>query len=160
MKGLAGQIALAAIAVAVVVGLVLTVGTLTFSSRSFAELMVEHGETLAAAQAMFQESVARFFVAALAVAALAGIGLALFVGRRVAAPLREVSAAARLIARGDHAVRVQPRGQRDLVTVVENAGENSRIPVIDVRVEHQSLRKIAVGSGRMARSACGETSCG
>ncbi|TMC73188.1 MAG: HAMP domain-containing histidine kinase [Chloroflexi bacterium] len=120
MKGLAGQIALAAIAVAVVVGLVLTVGTLTFSSRSFAELMVEHGETLAAAQAMFQESVARFFVAALAVAALAGIGLALFVGRRVAAPLREVSAAARLIARGDHAVRVQPRGPEEVRSLADS----------------------------------------
>src|SRR5438477_8918628 len=88
MKGLAGQIALAAISVAVVVALVLAIGTLVFSSSSFAQLMVEHGETLAAAQAMFEESVARFFVAALGVAALAGVALAIFIARRVASPLR------------------------------------------------------------------------
>ena len=114
MKGLAGQIALAAIAVAVVVALVLAIGTLAFSSASFAQLMVDHGETLAAAQAMFEESVARFFVAALGVAALAGVALAIFVGRRVASPLREVSDAAKLIAQGDHAVRVRARGPEEI----------------------------------------------
>ena len=110
MRGLAGQIALAAIAVAVVVALVLAIGTLAFSSASFAQLMVDHGETLAAAQAMFEESVTRFFVAALGVAALAGVALAIFVARRVASPLREVSEAAKLIAQGDHGIRVRARG--------------------------------------------------
>jgi len=114
VKGLAGQIALAAIAVALVVGLVLTIGTLAFASTSFAQLMVDHGETLAAAQMMFQESVARFFVAALGIAAIASAALAIFIGRRVASPLREVSDAARLIAHGDHAVRVRPRGPEEI----------------------------------------------
>ena len=76
--------------------------------------MVDNGETLAAAQAMFEESVARFFVAALGVAALAGVALAIFVGRRVASPLREVSDAAKLIAQGDHAVRVRARGPEEI----------------------------------------------
>jgi len=120
MKGLAGQIALTAIAVAVVVGLVLAVGTLAFSSASFAQLMIDHGETLAAAQAMFQESVARFFIAALAVAALASVALAIVIGRRVASPLRAVSEAAKLIARGDHAVRVRPRGPLEIRSLAES----------------------------------------
>jgi len=114
MRGLAGQIAVAAIGVAVVVGIVLTVGTLAFASMSFAQLMVDHGETVAAAQAMFQESVARFFVAALGVAAIASVALAIFIGRRVASPLREVSDAAKLIAQGDHAVRVRARGPEEI----------------------------------------------
>src|SRR2546429_6313489 len=98
MRGLAGQIALAAIAVAVLVALVLAIGTLAFSSASFAQLMVDHGETLAAAQAMFQESVTRFFLAALGVAALAGVAPASFIARRAASPLPEVRHASQLIA--------------------------------------------------------------
>lgn len=120
MRGLAGQIALAAIAVAIVVGVVLTVGTLAFASTSFAQLMVEHGETVAAAQAMFQESVARVFVAALGVAALAGVALAIFFGRRVASPVREVSQAAKLIAQGDHAVRVRSRGPEEIRSLADS----------------------------------------
>src|SRR5436309_3893970 len=120
MRGLAGQIALGAIAVAVLVALVLAIGTLAFSSASFAQLMVDHGETLAAAQTMFQESVARFFVAALAVAALASVALAIFIGRRVASPLREVSEAAKLVAQGDHAVRVRPRGPDEIRSLADS----------------------------------------
>jgi signal transduction histidine kinase len=120
VRGLAGQIALAAIAVAIVVGVVLTVGTLAFASTSFAQLMVEHGETVAAAQAMFQESVARVFVAALGVAALAGVALAIFFGRRVASPVREVSQAAKLIAQGDHAVRVRSRGPEEIRSLADS----------------------------------------
>jgi len=120
MRGLAGQIAVAAIGVAVVVGIVLTIGTLAFASMSFAQLMVDHGETVAAAQAMFQESVARFFVAALGVAAIASVVLAIFIGRRVASPLREVSEAAKLIAQGDHAVRVRARGPEEIRSLADS----------------------------------------
>ena len=93
MKSLSGQIAVGAAAVAAVVGVVLTVGTLVFARMSFAELMVDHGETLASAQAMFQDSVTRVFVAALVFAALACALLAVAVGRRVAAPLHDMSEA-------------------------------------------------------------------
>jgi signal transduction histidine kinase len=110
VRGVASQVALAVAGVAAVVGIVLTIGTLGFASRSFGQLMVDHGETLAAAQAMFQESVARFFIAALGVAALASVALAIFIGRRVASPLQEISEAAKLVAQGDHAVRVRSRG--------------------------------------------------
>ena len=120
MRGLAGQIAVAVIAVAVVVGLVLTIGTLAFARMSFAQLMVDHGETLAAAQAMFEESVARFFVAALGIAAIASVALAIFIGRRVASPLREVSEAAKLVAQGDHAVRVRPRGPDEIRSLADS----------------------------------------
>ena len=67
---------------------VLAIGTLVFSSSSLAQLTVAHGETLAAAQAMFEESVARFFVAALSVAALAGVALAIFILCFTPAPIQ------------------------------------------------------------------------
>jgi signal transduction histidine kinase len=120
MRGLAGQVALAVAGVAAVVGVILAVGTLAFASMSFSQLMVEHGETVAAAQAMFQDSVARFFIAALAIAALASVILALVLGRRVAAPLREMSEAAQLIAQGDHAVRVRTRGPVEVSSLAES----------------------------------------
>src|SRR5204862_399077 len=37
-----------------------------------------------------------------------------FIGRRVASPLRDVSEAAKLIAQGDHDVRVRPRGPDEI----------------------------------------------
>ena len=120
MRGLAGQIAVAVIGVAIIVGLVLTIGTLAFASMSFSQLMVDHGETLAAAQAMFQETVARFFLAALGLAAIASVALAIFIGRRVASPLREVSEAAKLIAQGNHGVHVRPRGPEEIRSLADS----------------------------------------
>src|SRR5438874_5090783 len=169
MRGLAGQIALGAIAVALVVALVLAIGTLAFSSASFAQLMVDHGETLAAAQAMFEESVTRFFVAALGVAALAGVALAIFVARRVASPLREVSEAAKLIAQGDHAVRVRARGPDEVRSLaasfnrmareieeqdrmrgefVSNAAHELRTPLTNLQGYLEALRDGVIGADR------------
>ena len=120
MRGMAGQIALAVLVVAATVAIVLAVGTLGFASRSFAELMVEHGETLASAQAMFAEGVVRFFVGALVIAAVGSVILAAVLGRRVAAPLREMSSAARLVAQGDYTVRVERRGPEEIRSLADS----------------------------------------
>ncbi len=120
MRGMAAQIALAVLLVAATVAIVLAVGTLGFASRSFADLMVEHGETLASAQQMFADGVVRFFVGALIVAAIGSVVLATALGRRVAAPLRQMSRAARLVARGDYAVRVEPRGPEEIRSLADS----------------------------------------
>ncbi len=120
MKGMAGQIALAVLVVAATVAIVLAVGTLGFASRSFEQLMVDHGETLASAQAMFADGVVRFFVGALAVAAIGSVVLATALGRRVAAPLREMSGAARHVAQGDYAVRVERRGPEEIRSLADS----------------------------------------
>jgi len=117
---MAAQIALAVLLVAATVAIVLAVGTLGFASRSFADLMVEHGETLASAQQMFADGVVRFFVGALIVAAIGSVVLATALGRRVAAPLRQMSRAARLVARGDYAVRVEPRGPEEIRSLADS----------------------------------------
>ncbi len=126
MRGLAAHVAIAVAVAAVLVGGVLTVGTLVFAADSFSELMVEHGETLAAAQAMFRETVARFFVAALAIAGLASVGLAIIAGRHVAAPLREMRDAARLLAQGDHGVRVHGRGPDEVRSLADSFNRMAR----------------------------------
>ena len=120
MRGMAAQIALAVLVVAATVAVVLAVGTLGFASRSFAQLMVDHGETLASAQAMFADGVVRFFVGALVVAAIGSVVLAAALGRRVAAPLREMSGAARLVAEGDYAVRVERRGPEEIRSLADS----------------------------------------
>jgi signal transduction histidine kinase len=166
---MAVQVAVAVIAVAAVVGAVLTIGTLLFASTSFARLMVEHGETLAAAQAMFQESVAGFFIAALLVAVLASVALAAIVGRRVAAPLREMSEAAGLLAQGDHAVRVSTRGPEEVRSLAEsfnrmareieeqermrrefvsNAAHELRTPLTNLQGYLEALRDGVIGADR------------
>ncbi len=120
MRGMAGQIALAVLLVAATVAIVLAVGTLGFASRSFADLMVEHGETLASAQQMFADGVVRFFVGALVVAALGSVALAAVLGRRVAAPLRQMSRAARLVARGEYTVRVESSGPEEIRSLADS----------------------------------------
>jgi signal transduction histidine kinase len=166
---MAAQVAIAVIAVAAVVGVVLTVGTLVVASMSFAQLMVEHGETLAAAQSMFQESVARFFIAALLVAVLASVALAAIVGRRVAAPLREMSEAAGLLAQGDHGVRVTTRGPEEVRSLansfnrmareieeqermrrefVSNAAHELRTPLTNLQGYLEALRDGVIGADR------------
>src|SRR5438552_130905 len=127
MRGMAGQIALAVLVVAATVAVVLAVGTLGFASRSFAQLMVDHGERLASGQAMFADGVVRFFVGALVVAAIGSVVLAAALGGRVAAPLREMSGAARLVASGDYAVRVERRGPDEIRSLAESFNEMARL---------------------------------
>ena len=166
---MAVQVAAAVIAVAAIVEAVLAVGTLVFASMSFARLMVEHGETLAAAQSMFQESVAGFFIVALIVAVLASVVLAAVVGRRVAAPLGEMSEAARLIAHGDHVVRVTTRGPEEVRSLadsfnrmareieeqermrrefVSNAAHELRTPLTNLQGYLEALRDGVIGADR------------
>src|SRR5438067_5311502 len=117
---------------------------------------------------MFEESVTRFFIAALGVAALAGVALALFVARRVASPLREVSDAAKLIAQGDHAVRVRARGPEEIRSLassfnrmageieeqervrqefIENAAHELRTPLTNLQGYLEALRDGVIAPG-------------
>ena len=118
--GLGGQIAIAVAAVALLVGSVLALGTLVLGGRSFSQIMVEHGESVASAEAMFRDSVVVFFVTALVVAAAMSVALAIIVGRRVASPLAEMSEAARLLAQGNYAVRVGDRGPAEVRSLAES----------------------------------------
>jgi signal transduction histidine kinase len=120
VRGIAGRIAFAALLVAVTVAAVLGVGIFVFSRRAFDELMMEHGETIDVAQAMFTSSVAQFFIAALFVAAIASVVLAVALAGRLAMPLREMSRAARRIAGGDYTVRVRRAGPEEVASLADS----------------------------------------
>jgi two-component system, OmpR family, sensor histidine kinase BaeS len=120
MRGIAGRIAFAALLVALTVATLLAIGVLVFSKRAFDELMVSHGETVEAAEAMFTSSVTQFFVAALVVAAGASVVLAVILARRLAMPLREMSHAARRIADGDYTVRVSRAGPEEVASLADS----------------------------------------
>ena len=134
MNGIAGRIAVASLVVAVAVAAILTLGVFAFSAVAFERLMVEHGSTVVAAREMFDETITRFFVGSLAVAAGASIALSVALARRISRPLREISAAARRIAVGDYTVRVDRSGPEEIASLADSfnqmageIGEQERI---------------------------------
>lgn len=120
VRGLAGRIALAALAAAALGVAILATGVAVIGARAFTELMVEHGEAATAAQAMYDESVMTVVIVAVAVAILASVGLAVVLGRMLARPLAEVGAAARRIAQGDYATRVPRAGPDEIASLADS----------------------------------------
>lgn len=120
MNGIAGRIAAASLAVAVAVATILALGVFVFSASAFERLMVEHGSTVGDAQAMFDETVARFFIGALVVAAAASVALSIVLAGRISRPLREIGTAARRIAVGDHTVRVSRSGPEEIASLADS----------------------------------------
>lgn len=134
MNGIAGRIAAASLAVAVAVAAILGVGVFVFSAVAFEQLMVQHGSSVVEAHAMFDETITRFFIGALLLAAVASVVLSLVLARRISRPLREIGAAARLIAVGDHSVRVGRSGPEEIASLADSfnqmaseIGEQERI---------------------------------
>lgn len=114
------RIALASMAVTVTAVAVITIGVFVFASSSFERLMVEHGSAVADARAMFDQSIAGFFILA-AIGGLAGsVLLAMLLARWLSEPLRKISGAAQRLARGERAVRVSAEGPREISTLAES----------------------------------------
>jgi signal transduction histidine kinase len=116
---LGARIALASLAVGVVVAAILAGGVLVYGAQAFEQLMVEHGETAAAARAMFERTVTAVFAAAALAALLAATAIALLLGATVARPLRRIGQAARRIARGDYAARAPRAGPPEIESLAD-----------------------------------------
>ena len=95
VRGIAGRIALAAIASAAVGVVILAIGVAVVGADVFTELMMEAGDSAEHARAMYDDSVTTVVIAASLLAVVASIGLALVLARMLARPLDEVGAAAR-----------------------------------------------------------------
>jgi signal transduction histidine kinase len=119
-RGLAGRIALAAIASAAVGLLILGIGVAVVGANVFTALMVEAGDSADHARAMYDSSVTTVVIAAAVVAILASLGLALLLARMLARPLGEIGAAARRIADGDYAARVPREGPEELASLADS----------------------------------------
>ena len=134
MNGIASRIAAASLFVAFAVAAILALGVFAFSAVAFERLMVEHGSTVIAAREMFDDTITRFFVGSLAVAAGASIALSVALARRISRPLRQIGAAARRVAVGDYSVRVDRTGPEEIASLADSfnqmaseIGEQERI---------------------------------
>ena len=119
-RGIAGRIALAAIASAAVGLVILAAGVAVVGAEVFTALMMEAGDSAEHAQAMYDESVTTVVVAASLVAVLASVGLAILLARMLARPLAEIGGAARRIADGDYAARVPREGPEELASLADS----------------------------------------
>jgi two-component system, OmpR family, sensor histidine kinase BaeS len=120
LRGLAGRIALAAIASAAVGLVILVVGVAVVGADVFTDLMMEAGDSAEHAQEMYADSVTTVVIAAAVVAVIASIGLAVILARMLARPLDEIGAAARRIADGDYAARVPRDGPEELTSLADS----------------------------------------
>lgn len=120
MSTIAARIALACLAVAGAAVGVVGVGVLGFGGAAFERIMVEHGETAAAARQMFDQAVTLFFIAAVVTAAAAAAVLAILLARRLSRPLAEIAVAARRLADGERAVRVPRRGPEEISSLADS----------------------------------------
>ncbi len=118
--GIATRIALAALVVAGIALAILALGVGVIGAQRFSELMAEHGQSVEASAAMFQESVVTVVGVAAVVAILVALVLAAIVGSRLARPLREVGTAARRIARGDYAARIPRSGPEEIASLADS----------------------------------------
>jgi signal transduction histidine kinase len=119
-RGIATRIALAALAAAAI-GIVIVVGgVLIVGGQVFTDLMMQAGDSAEHAREMWDHSVPGVVAAAVIVAIVVSIGLAFVMARMLAAPLREVGAAARRIADGDYGARVPREGPEEIASLADS----------------------------------------
>ena len=120
MNRLATRLVLAALAVALVAVGTITAGVLVIGAYVFQQLMADQGESKAAVESMWQDSVVTVVALAAAAAALLSVGLGVFLAWRLSRPLSRLGGAARRVADGDYATRVAREGPRELVSVADS----------------------------------------
>lgn len=134
-RGIAGRIALAAIASAAVGLVILAVGVAVVGADIFTALMVEAGDSADHARDMYDSSVTTVVIAAAVVAVIASIGLAIVLARMLARPLAEIGGAARRIADGDYAARVPRDGPEEVASLADSFNQMA------ASLEHQEAMR-------------------
>ena len=119
-RGIGGRIALAASAAAILAVAVVGLGVVIVGGQAFAELMRLHGASTEGTRSMFDASVTRVLVAAIVVALVVASVLALWLGHRLARPLRDIGGAARRIADGDYGARVPRDGPEEVASLADS----------------------------------------
>ena len=125
MGGIGVRIALAGLAVAAVAAAIIAVGVFWFGGSAFTDLMTAHGESADEARAMFESTVLVVLAVAVAVSVVLAGMLAALVGRWLARPLRELSAAARRIAEGEVGTQIPRHGTDELASLTDSFNQMS-----------------------------------
>ena len=123
--GIGLRIALATLGVTAVAVAIITAGVISFGGAAFTDLMTAHGESADAAREMFESTVIVTLVVAVAASALLAMLLAALIGRWIAQPLRELSAAARRIAEGEVGTQIPRRGTDELASLTDSFNQMS-----------------------------------
>src|SRR5712692_10200050 len=119
-RGIALRIALLSLLVTAVAVTVIAVGVLGVAQATFNRLMLEAGESAAAAHAMFDQSVVPVFIVAAAIGAAISLLLASLLAIRLAGPLDDIARAARRVARGEYHARVRRAGPDELTSLADS----------------------------------------
>jgi signal transduction histidine kinase len=119
-RGIAVRIALLSVLVAAVAVAVIAIGVLGVAQTTFSRLMIQAGQSATTARDMFDHSVVAVFTVAALIAVAVSIGLASLLALRLARPLQDIAAAARRVARGDYAARVQRSGPEEVASLADS----------------------------------------
>lgn len=120
VSGVAGRIAIAALAACGLALTIVAVGVLGVSASTFQRLMIAHGSTAELAQTMFDESVTRVLILTTVIALLASLGLAIVLARALTRPLERAARAARRVAEGNYAVRLDRPSAPELASLADS----------------------------------------
>ena len=123
MSGLFARIVVACLAAVALAVIVIATGVLVFGQRAFEELMVEHGESVASARAMFERTVTLFFALGVAVATLLSLSVAAVLAAWLSRPLARLRVAAHAVAEGDLGARVRREGPAEVASLARSFNE-------------------------------------
>jgi two-component system sensor histidine kinase BaeS len=118
--GIAVRIALLSLLVTAVAVIVIAIGVLVVAQSAFSRLMIHAGQSATTARDMFDHSVVAVFMVAALIAVGVSVVLASLLALRLARPLREIAAAARRVARGEYAARVQRSGPEEVGSLADS----------------------------------------
>jgi two-component system sensor histidine kinase BaeS len=120
LRGIAPRIALTSLLVTAVAVVIIAIGVLVVAQSAFSRLMIQAGQSATTAREMFDHSVVAVFSVAAVIAVVVSVVLASLAALRLARPLQEIAAAARRVARGEYAARVQRSGPDEVASLADS----------------------------------------
>jgi signal transduction histidine kinase len=114
------RIALLSLLVTAVAVAIIAIGVLGVAQASFNRLMLQAGQSVATARAMFDHSVLPVFIVAAAIAGAVSLLLASLLAIWLAGPLDDIARAARRVARGEYQARVQRKGPDEVTSLADS----------------------------------------
>jgi signal transduction histidine kinase len=118
--GIAARIAMLTLLVALLAVGIIAIGVLVVAQSTFNRLMAQAGHSAELAHTMFDHSVVAVFLIAALIAAVVSLVLASLLALRLARPLHEIAAAARRLAGGEYAARVQRSGPEEITSLADS----------------------------------------
>lgn len=138
-RGIGVRIALLSLLVTAVAVIVIAIGVLGVAQASFNRLMLQAGQSAAAARAMFDHSVLPVFIVAAVIASAVSLLLASLLAIRLAGPLDDIARAARRVARGEYHARVQRAGPDELTSLADSFNQMAETLEQQERMRHEFI---------------------